>query len=126
MVIRWVLNTKEIVEDGPDVEFAAARFPLADVGDDDPRRFAFVFGRLHGEGQPVTTPQMNTTDFRFEWTGQPIGAHVMSAWIALKLLVDLAVSRPLALECFDERAHSTRRDDFVGGHAAEVWPTERT
>lgn len=44
----------------------------------------------------------------------------------LDVLVDLAVSGAFTLECFDERAHGTRRNHFVGVHAAEVWPPQRT
>ncbi len=99
---------------------------LAHVAHDHPRESAFLFGRLHREREPVTTPQMNTTDLRFKRAGEPVGTQVICAWVALKVLVDLAVSGAFTLECFDERAHGTRRNDFVGVHAAEVWPPQRT
>jgi len=126
VVTGRVRDAKEVMQDGPHVPIAVARLALADVEDDHPRESAFLFGRLHREREPVTTPQMNTTDLRFKRTGEPVGTQLICAWVALKVLVDLAVSGASTLKCFDERAHGTRRNDFVGVHAAEVWPPQRT
>lgn len=126
MAIGRVLDAKEVMKDAPDIRLAMARLPLSHVQDDHPDWAISCLGRLHREGEPVPAPQVNPTDLRLERPGESVSAKIVSARISLELPVNFAVSRPPALECFDERPHSTRRYDLECGHAAKVWPLPRT
>lgn len=119
VAIGRVLDAKEVMKDAPDIRLAMARLPLSHVQDDHPDWAISCLGRLHREGEPVPAPQVNPTDLRLERPGESVSAKIVSARISLELPVNFAVSRPPALECFDERPHSTRRNDLERGHAAK-------
>jgi hypothetical protein len=92
----WVLDTEEVVQDGPHVAVSVSRLALTDVENDYASRPAVGLWWLDREREPVVAFEVHAADHWLKRTRKPVSANVCGAGIPSELLMYDAIARPLA------------------------------
>jgi hypothetical protein len=88
VVVRgWILDTEEVMQDGPDVVLTVMPLALADVQDHDTSRLHTRLRGRHRERQPEAESEVDTAHGWLERSGQPVRPELRSAWIAPELVI---------------------------------------